>query len=95
MAGKIRGVQALLPADYPKALFVRCFAHAVSLSIAKLGVNRERSRQVFSFTETALRFLKFPGTTSFTMVNKNSLHNTMGGVGYSPPRRVGAFFQLW
>ena len=35
MAAKTKGVQARHQLDYPKAIFVRCMAHAVSLAISR------------------------------------------------------------
>ncbi len=35
MAGKIKGVQKLIMDQYPKAVYIRCMAHAVSLAISK------------------------------------------------------------
>ena len=59
MSGALRGTQAFVRKNHPKALYVHCCSHSFNLSLSE-GCNIPEMRNCFGVIETVYNFFKYP-----------------------------------
>ena len=78
MSGRLSGVQARISADYPKALYIRCFCHSLNLAVQDVLRNIELIRNTLDIVFELSKLIRYSSKRKALLENIRQDFETHG-----------------